>query len=50
MPFKGAIASLESHLPFIALSDSDHMVGVPEVDFQIDFGVAWAVKEVSNTR
>ena len=27
-PFEGAIASLESCLPFIALSDSDQMVGV----------------------
>ena len=33
MPFEGAIASLESCLPFIALSDLDQMVGVPEVDF-----------------
>ena len=33
MPFEGAIASLESHLPFITLSDSDQMVGVLEVDF-----------------
>ena len=32
-PFKGAIASLESCLPFITLSDSGQMVGVPEFDF-----------------
>ena len=42
--------SLESCLPFIALSDSDQMVGMPEVNFQIDFGLAWAVEEVSNVR
>ena len=33
VPFEGAIVSPESHLPFIALSDSDQMVGMPEVDF-----------------
>ena len=33
VPFEGAIASPESCLPFVALSDSDQMVGVPEVDF-----------------
>ena len=33
MPFKGAIASLESCLPFVALSDSDQMVGMLEVNF-----------------
>ena len=27
-PFEGAIVSLESHLPFIALMDLDQMVGV----------------------
>ena len=32
-PFERAIASLESCLPFVALSDSDQMVGVPEVYF-----------------
>ena len=32
MPFKGAVASLESHLPFVTLLDSDQMVGVLEVD------------------
>ena len=50
MPFEGAIASPESCLPFVTLSDLDQIVGVPEVDFQIDFGLAWAVKEVSNVR
>ena len=35
MSFKGAIVSPESCLPFIALSDSDQMVHVSEVDFQI---------------
>ena len=50
MPFKGAVASLESCLPFIALLDSDQMVGMLEVGFQIDFGLVWAVKEVSNAR
>ena len=33
VPFKGAVASLESCLPFIALSDLDQMVGMPEVNF-----------------
>ena len=33
VPFEGAIASPESHLPFVALLDSDQMVGVPEVNF-----------------
>ena len=32
-PFEGAIASPESCLPFVTLSDSDQMVGVPEVNF-----------------
>ena len=32
-PFKGAVASLESCLPFVTLSDSDQMVGMLEVDF-----------------
>ena len=32
-PFEGAIASPESHLPFVALLDSDQMVSVLEVDF-----------------
>ena len=32
-PFEGAVVSPESCLPFIALSDSDQMVGVPEVNF-----------------
>ena len=45
-PFKGAIAGAESGLPFITLSDSDQMVHIPEVDFQIDFGLVQAVKEV----
>ena len=50
MPFEGAVASPENHLPFVALLDSDQVVGVLEVDFQIDFGLVWAVKEVSNVR
>ena len=49
-PFKGAVASLESCLPFVTLLDSDQMVGMLEVDFQIDFGLAQAVKEVGNAR
>ena len=49
-PFEGAIASPESRLPFVTLSDLDQMVGVLEVNFQIDFGLAWAVKEVSYVR
>ena len=32
-PFEGAIASLESRLPFVALPDLDQMVGMLEVDF-----------------
>ena len=32
-PFEGAVASLESCLPFIALLDLDQMVGMLEVDF-----------------
>ena len=32
-PFEGAIVSPESRLPFVALSDLDQMVGMPEVDF-----------------
>ena len=50
MPFKGAVASLESCLPFVTLLDSDQMVGMLEVDFQIDFGLVQAVKEVGNAR
>ena len=50
MPFEGAVASPESHLPFIALLDSDQMVGMLEVNFRIYFGLAWAVKEVGNAR
>ena len=33
VPFEKAVVSLESRLPFIALLDSDQMVGMPEVDF-----------------
>ena len=47
MPFKGAIASPESCLPFVALLDLDQMVGMPEVNFQIDFGLAWAVNVIN---
>ena len=50
MPFEGAVASPESCLPYIALLYSDQMVGVLEVDFQIDFGLVQAVEEVSNAR
>ena len=42
--------SLESHLPFITLSDSDQVVRMSEVNFQIDFGFAWAVEEVGDVR
>ena len=49
-PFKGAVASPESCFPFIGLPDSDQMVSMPEVNFQIDFGLVWAVKEVGNVR
>ena len=50
VPFEGAVVSPESHLPFVALSDLDQMVGMLEVDFQIDFGLVQAVKEVGNAR
>ena len=33
VPLKGAVASPESRLPFVALSDSDQIVGMPEVNF-----------------
>ena len=49
-PFEGAIVSPESHLPFVTLLDSDQMVGMPKVDFRIDFGLVQAVKEVCNAR
>ena len=42
--------SLEINLPFVTLSDLDQMVGMPEVDLQIDFGLVQAVKEVGNVR
>ena len=45
-----AVASPEGHLPFIALSDLDQMVGMLKVDFQIDFSLVWAVKEVRDVR
>ena len=32
-PFEGAVASPESHFPFIALSDSDQMVGVCKISY-----------------
>ena len=50
VPFEGAIVGPESRLPFVALSDLDQMVGMPEVDFRIDFGLVRAVKEVGNAR
>ena len=50
MPLKGAVASPESCLPFVALPDLDQMVGVLEVDLQIDFGLVWAIKEVGDVR
>ena len=49
-PLEGAVASLESCFPFIALLNSDQMVSMPEVNFQIDFGFVGAVKEVGNAR
>ena len=49
-PFEGAVVSLESHLPCVVLLDLDQMVGMPEVDFRIDIGLVWAVKEVGNAR
>ena len=50
MPFEGAVASPESHLPFVTLLDLEQMVGLPEVNFRIDFGLVWAVEEVGKVR
>ena len=42
-PFKGAVAGVESGFPFIALSDTDQVVCVTEVDFCIETCLLWAV-------
>ena len=49
-PFKGALASLESHFPFVTLLDLDQVLCVLEVNFQIDIGLVQAVEEVGNVR
>ena len=48
MPFEGAIAGTESGFPFIALSDTDQVVRVMEVDFCIESCLAQAVEEVGD--
>ena len=45
-PFEGAIAGAESGFPFVALSDTDQVVCVTEVDFRIESCLSRAVKEV----
>jgi hypothetical protein len=45
-PFKGAIASTEGGLPFIAFGDPDQMVGVFKVDFSVDACSPGSVKKV----
>ena len=48
MPFKGAIAGVESGFPFIALTDTDQVVHVTEVNFCIESYLVWAVEEVGD--
>jgi hypothetical protein len=45
-PFIGAIARAERSLPFIAFSDADQMVRMPEIDFGVDLCVARGIQEV----
>ena len=47
-PFKGAIAGAESGFPFVALSDTDQVVRVMEVDFRIESCLSQAVEEVGD--
>ena len=44
-PFEGAVASPESHLPFVALLDLDQMVGVPEVDCSLSLNTVTFFKK-----
>ena len=46
--FKGAVAGAESCLPFITLMDTDQMVHVMKVDFQIESCCMQAVEEVGD--
>ena len=47
-PFKRAIVGMESSFPFIALTDTDQVVCMTEVNFCIESCLSWAVKEVGD--
>ena len=46
VPLEGAVVGAEGGFPFVALSDTDQVVHVTEVDFRIESCLSWAVKEV----
>ena len=45
-PFERAVAGAESGFPFIALSDTDQVVRMTEVDFRIESCLSQAVEKV----
>ena len=47
-PFEGAVAGAESGFPFIALSDTDQVVRMTEVNFRIESCLSQAVEEVGD--
>ncbi|KIK75127.1 hypothetical protein PAXRUDRAFT_173708 [Paxillus rubicundulus Ve08.2h10] len=49
-PLIGAIVGVEGSLPFVSGHDVDKMVGMPEVNFGVDFAVARGVEEDRDER
>ncbi|KIK72544.1 hypothetical protein PAXRUDRAFT_180477, partial [Paxillus rubicundulus Ve08.2h10] len=47
-PLIGAIAGAEGGLPFVSRRDVDKMVGVPEINLDIDFTTARGVEQVGD--
>ena len=45
-PFERAVAGAESSFPFVALSDTDQVVRMMEVNFRVESCLSQAVKEV----
>ena len=49
-PFKGPVTGTERSLPFIAFSDMDKTISVPEVKCRVNMGLASSSKEIGNKR
>ena len=45
-PFKGSVSGAECGLLFITLSDTDQVICVLEVEFRVDSGLSWDIKEI----